>query len=52
MTHFEPNDEKSVERIVKTGERIERQTTLHKKHEKRKQSRQKQNEIDFRREFM
>jgi len=52
VTHFEPFDQKSVENPKKNSERIERHTTLSKKLQSRKLHREKQKEVDFRREFM
>lgn len=51
VTHFQPFDVKSVENTRKNT-RTERQSTLSKKMMAKKQSRQQQKEVDFRREFM
>ena len=51
VTHFEAHDERGVTKIKIPGQRIERQTTLNKKYEKKKLDKQKQKEKNFRLEF-
>ena len=53
VTHFEPFDVKSVKKPEKCkSERIERQSTVSKKMELRKKQKDRQLEIDFRRDFL
>ena len=52
VTHFEAHDVRGVTKIKIPGQRIERDTTLNRKCEKKKLDKQKQKEKNFRLEFM